>query len=292
MIRLVIFLILSFLSMPVTAFCYDLLIVQSQRSPAYDEVLRGFRSAVNISQRVIVLNEYSEVDLQRIVREEKPLLLLTLGDNAYAAARKLRQVPVISLMALSYHAGIGGQSPIICVDVQIPPDRYLSLFAAIKTHRVGVICNPARNLQYLRRAQRLASKYGIDLVVREVRSPKEVLSQLDSLAGTVDALWMLPDISIATGEAADAFFHFSATHRLPVISFASTYLSSGAAIIIEIDRFDIGKQGGEIVAKVLAGAATNDMAPVAPRRGVIKSNQTVLRRLGIQQDFLSGRTGD
>lgn len=293
MIRLVISLLVSsylFLSNP--AFCYDLLIVQSQRSPAYDEVLRGVRSVLNVSQRIIVLNEYTEVDLHRIVREEKPLAVLTLGDNAFNAAKKLSQVPVISLMALSYRSGAAGHSPITGVEVQIPPERYLSLFSSIKAYRVGIVCNPSRNIIYLRRAQKLASRYGIDLIVREINSPRDVFHQLDSLAGAVDALWMLPDISVATGEAADAFFLFSATHRLPVVSFASTYLSSGAAAIIEIDRFDLGKQGGEILARIMDGVPVSEIGPITPRRSVVKSNSTVLRRLGINLDVANSRTGD
>jgi len=67
---------------PSAGIAYDLLVIQSQRSPVYDEVLRGVRSVAKHSHRIIVLNEYADVDLQRIVREENPLVILTLGDNA------------------------------------------------------------------------------------------------------------------------------------------------------------------------------------------------------------------
>jgi len=290
--RLGILIAVLWLSLPSAAFSYDLLVVQSQRSPVYDEVLRGFRSAIKLSQRLIILSDYSEVDLQRIVREENPLVILTMGDNALAAARKLRQIPIISLMSLSYRAGSGGHSALTGVEVQIPPERYLSLFAAIKKRRVGIVVNTARNSQYVRKAQKLSSRYGVELVIKDVNSPKEVSLQLKSLAGTVDAVWMLPDVSTATGEAADAILLFAAGQRIPVVSFSSTYLSTGAAIAIEIDRFDLGKQGGEMAAMLIDGAEIGDVATAVPRKCAIKTNQSILRRLGLPSDIPSLRSGE
>ncbi len=270
---------------PSAGLSYDLLVVQSQRSPVYDEVLRGVRSAVKCSHRTIVLNEYADVDLQRIVREENPLVILTLGDNALAAARKVKQVPIVSLLALSYRAGMGGHQALTGVEVQIHPERYLNILSAIKMRRVGIIANTSRNAGYLKLAQRLAERRGIELVIRDVKSPKDVAAQLSSLVGKVDSLWMLPDTSVATGETSDAFFLFAAIRRLPVIAFSSTYLAFGSAIILEIDRFDIGKQGGEMVAQLLDGIDIANVPPETPRKSQLKSNPVVLRRVGVSPDL-------
>lgn len=277
---------------PSAGFSYDLLVVQSQRSPVYDEVMRGVRSAVSFSQRVIVLSDYNEVDLKRIVREENPLAILALGDNALAAARKVKQVPVISLMALSFRAGMGGHPALTGVEVRIHPERYLTLLGIIKARKVGIIANASRNSGYLKLAQKIAPRYGIDLVIRDVKSPKDVASQLDSLAGNVDSLWMLPDTSIASGESADAFFLFSASRRVPVVSFSSTYLGFGAALVIEIDRFDLGRQGGEMVAQLLSGTDVDDIAPEFPRKSVLKTNPSILRRLGFSPDLAAFKFGN
>lgn len=260
---------------------YDLLIVQSQRSPAYDDVLKGFRSVARFSERVLVLSDYNEIDLVRVVREEAPAAIITLGDNALAAARKVRQIPVIALMALSYRAGMAGHQALTGVEVQHHPERYLALFASLTAQRVGVIANPSVSDSYLRLARRLAAGMGIELLVREVKSPREVRAQLDSMAGLVDALWMLPDSLTASGEAADAHFLFSAVHKVPVVTFSSAYLTSGAAFVLDIDRADLGRQAGEMAAALLDGAAVSAIPPAAPRRALIRSNPSVLRRLGL-----------
>jgi putative ABC transport system substrate-binding protein len=292
LIRPAILIAVLVLLLPAVGMAYDLLVVQSQRSPVYDEVLRGFRSISSHSQRIIVLNEYSDVDLQRIVREENPLAILALGDNALAAARKVRKIPVISLLALSFRAGMTGHPALTGVEVQIHPERYLTVFGAIKARRVGIIANASRNAGYLKLAQKIAPRYGIDLVVRDVKSPKDVAAQLDSLGGNVDALWMLPDTSIATGEAADAFFLFSASRGVPVISFSSTYLSSGAAIAIELDRFDLGRQGGEMMVKLLEGGDIVRIPSELPRKHSLRTNPSVIRRIGLSTDHPAFKSGN
>jgi putative ABC transport system substrate-binding protein len=273
-----------------TAWGYDLLIVQSQRSPAYDEVLRGFRSVAHFSERIIVLTDYNEIDLVRVAREENPVAIVTLGDNALIAARKVRQTPVIAMMALSYRAGMRGHPAMTGVEVQSPPERYLQIFAAIKARRVGILGTAARSAAYIRQARKAAAGFGIDLVVREVKSAREVPGQLDSLAGLVDALWMLPDSVTASGGAADAHFLFSASHKVPVVTFSSAYLASGAALALEIDRFDIGQQGGDMASALMEGERISEIVPEYPRRTTIKSNQSVLRRLGLNSEFVGGRS--
>jgi putative tryptophan/tyrosine transport system substrate-binding protein len=277
------------LLIPGTTWCYDLLIVQSQRSPAYDDVLRGLRSVARFSERVVVLTDYNDIDLVRIAREENPAAIVTLGDNALAAARKVRQTPVIALMALSYRAGNMGHPAMTGVVVQPAPDRYLLLFTAIKARKVGIVSNTARSAAYIRQARKSAAGMGIDLLVREVKSSRDVPVQLDSLAGQVDALWMLPDSITSSGEAADAHFLFSAVHRVPVITFSSAYLAAGAALALDIDRFDMGRQAGEMAAQLMEGSSIFEIPTASPRKTSIKTNPSVLRHLGLKPELPGNR---
>lgn len=286
--RLGILITAAWLLIPASAWCYDLLIVQSQRSPAYEEVLRGFRSEARFSERVITMTDYREIDLVRIVREENPVAIITLGDKALSAARKVRQTPIIALIALSYRAGGSGHPAMTGVEVQSSPERYLPIFTSIRASRVGLVSNSSNSAAYIKKARKVAAGFGIDLVVREVKSSREVSAQLGTLAGSVDVLWMLPDSITASGEAADAHFLFSATHNVPVVTFSSAYLASGAALAVDIDRFDMGRQGGEMAARIMEGRGISDIPPESPRRTTVKSNQSVLRRLNLSPESTSG----
>ena len=269
------------LAAPVSVCAYELLILQSSRAPAYDELLKGVRSVRKFSERVIVLADYAEVDLQRIVREERPRVILALGEKAFEVARRIRQLPVVVLMAPGFRSHMPGHLAMTGVEVMPPAEQYLAMFQAMKARRVGVVSNPARSGHLVRRAQHAASRYGVELVVREVASPREVSGQLAALVGTVDALWLLPDATAVARETVDAYFRFSMTRQVPVVAFSGAYLQAGAAVAIEADRHDTGRRGGDMAASLLDGENISDCPPVLPRRTVTGSNPVVLRRLGI-----------
>lgn len=267
--------------LPQVAGAYDVLVLQSRRDPAFNEALSGFRSSRAFSERVIVLSDYADVDVTRIVREERPLLVLALGDSALEAARKLRQTPVIGLISLGIRSRRASHPNLTGIDMFAPPERYISLFQGMKRRRVGLIHHPAKSGWYVHQARQAAQRMGIELVVREVSAPKDTLNQLASLSGKVDALWMLPDATAVTRETAEAYFRFSQEQNVPVVSFAGAYLGLGAAAVLEIDRTELGRQAGDMAEAILKGADAADIPLAFPRRVQPKTNPSVLRHLGI-----------
>jgi putative ABC transport system substrate-binding protein len=244
------------------------------------------------SERIVVVTDYNEIDLVRIAREENPIAIVTLGDNALSAARKVKQVPIIALMSFNFRAGMGGHPALTGVEVLPSPERYLRIFSTIKARKVGIISNPVRSATYIKHAKKSAAGLGIELVVREAKTSKEVAGHLDSLAGLVDALWMLPDSVAASSEAADAHFLFSAGHKIPVITFSSAYLASGAAFTLDIDRYDLGKQAGEMVVSLVNGNGISEISPESPRKINVNSNPSVLRRLGLRPEISGNRSSE
>ncbi len=269
------------LLLPAVADAYDVLVLQSRRDPAFAEALSGFRGNRAFSERVIVLSDYADVDITRIVREDHPLLVLALGDSALEAARKLRQTPVVALISLGIRSRRGSNPNLTGIDMFAPPERYLSLFQGMKRHRVGLIHHPARSGWYVQQARQAAQRMGVELVVREVSTPRDTLSQLASLAGKVDALWMLPDATAVTRETAEAYFRFSQEQNVPVVSFAGAYLGLGAAAVLEIDRTELGRQAADMTSAILNGAEAADIPLAYPRRVLLKTNPSVLKHLGI-----------
>lgn len=272
--------------LPATASAYDVLILQSSRNLAYEEVLRGYQAMNSASRRAIVLSDYAEIDVVRIVREEHPRVILAVGDAALTAARKVQHTPVVALMALGIHSLSGSQHNISGIGMFAAPEHYVTIFQAIKSRRVGVIHNPAKSGWYLHKARQAADRAGIELVVREVVASRETLDQLAGLGGKVDVLWMLPDTTAVTRETTEAYFRFGQEHAIPVISFAGSYLGLGAAAVVEIDRVELGQQAGDMVTALLAGGNISELPVSPPRRISIKNNSGVLKRLGPARDGL------
>jgi putative tryptophan/tyrosine transport system substrate-binding protein len=263
------------------ALASDLLIVQSARDVSYSEVLSGFKNSCAAKSRVVVLADYSEVDIARIVQEEQPAAIIAMGENAMKAVKKIRRVPVISLMSLDLSMGKNIPSNVTGVGMVVPSEQYMTLFNALQLRRIGVVYDQARSGDYLKRARQSAARFGIELVLREVHKPREVQRQLANLKGRVDALWLLPDSTAVTQETVDAYFYFSMEEGKPVIAFSGVYLSLGAAVSLEIDRFEMGKQAGEMANLLLNGNSPDSIPFHAPRTIFLKTNRSVTRKLDL-----------
>ncbi|HEX9080208.1 MAG TPA: ABC transporter substrate binding protein [Desulfuromonadaceae bacterium] len=273
--------VLLALLLPALAQAYDVLVLVSRRDSAYEEVLRGFRGTRMLTDRVVFLTDYAEADITRVVREDRPRMVLAMGDSALAAVRRIRQVPIAAVMSLAIRERRNALPNLAGIDMFAPPETYLELFREMKKHRVGVLYDPAKSGWYLRRAQQLAHQYGIRLVVRETPSPRDTLDRLAGLKGQVDAIWMLPDTTAVTRETAEAYFVFSQEEQVPVVSFAGAYLTLGAAAAVEIDRIALGRQAADLCSRALHGSDIADLAFTWPHKTTIRNNGSVLKRLGI-----------
>jgi putative tryptophan/tyrosine transport system substrate-binding protein len=269
--------VLVLLLAPLPALAYDVLVLQSLRDKGFDESVRGAKHECSGTMRTVVLSDFAETDITRIIREEHPRLVIAVGDRALEVAERQRYAPVLYMMAL--HAKSRQRGTVTGVGMLIEPARYLSVFESLGSRRVGIIYDPSKSGAYLKRAQVAARNRGIDLVVREVHSPRDTPAMLDSLRGKVDALWMLPDVTAVSSETTEAYFLFSQGERVPLVSFAEVYLSMGGAVTLGIDRFDIGKQLGAMAQGVLNGTPVEEMTLQPPRRVVMRVNDGVLRRL-------------
>lgn len=266
---------------PAMAEAYDVLIIQSSRSAAYEEALKGFRSVHRTSERLIVMSDYSEVDVVHITREDQPRLVLAIGDSALKASRMVRHIPVVSTMALRAAEMRYSATNITGIDMQINPKAYLSLCRSMKARRVGVIYHPAKSGAYVRKARIEAQRMGIELILREVRLPKDTQKQLASLSGQLDALWMLPDPFAVRRETVEAYFRFAQSEKIPVVSFAAPYLGMGAAAVIEANRTVMGKQAAELAFSLLNGASVSATPVMPPQAASLKSNHSILKNLGL-----------
>ena len=265
---------------------YDVLVLQSSRATAYEEVVNGFRRGESVSARVIVLADYSEVDVVRMVREDRPRLVLAVGDAAVMASRQIRNLPVVAVMSLGIN--ISKPSNLTGISMFVQPERYVSMFNSLNIRRVGLIYSEEKSGWYLRLAQKVTSDAGIDLVVRKISTTRETLEKMSTLAGKVDALWMLPDTTAVTRETAEAYFSFGLQNSIPVISFATAYLRLGAASVLEIDRVAMGRQASAMTLELLK-TGTRDYGNMTfrfPEKIDRKNNPAVLKKLAMPHENL------
>ena len=281
--RLPIFIITGLmLIIPCLAGAYDVLVVLDQRSPTYDTILQGFRSARTFKERIVVMQDNAENDLTRIIREDHPVLVLAIGGRALLEARKLSQIPVVSVFSYAIQQ-TGQPTNMVQIKMFVPAERFAAVFRTLGVKRVGTVLTPMSS-GFAAEATEAFHKTGIRLVVREAMKPGNVPKQLETLKSSVDALWLLPDPAIVTCESVDAFALFSLQHRIPWISFSDAHLKKGAVAAFCIDTFDLGRQAAETVASIMTGTITANLEDTNPRNPKLRFNRSVLEHLGLPVD--------
>lgn len=282
-----IFTVIVLLSLAIPAAARDVLVVQGVRSKIFDDALKGFRCTCSADSRTLVLSDYSDPELARVIQEERPRVVVAVGDSALASVRKIRKTPVVGLMALSLSAHNEDRPNLTGVSLFVKPEQYLSLFKRIKVNRIGVVYDPSRAGSYVALARAAARQHGLELVLREVSAPRQVMGQLASLRGSVDALWLLPDATAVSGETLEAYFLFAQGQSIPVVSFSASHLRLGALFSVEADRVELGKQGGDLAQQLLRGAQPDDLPVSSPRKVSIKVNDAVAKWLKYPAELMA-----
>jgi putative ABC transport system substrate-binding protein len=266
------------LLLPALAQAYDLLVVMDQHSKIYDTLLLGFRNSHHFKERVIVLQDYAENDLVRIVREDHPATVLTIGGKALDATHKISNTPIVSVFSYGIQLS-DPPSNLVQIKLQAKTERYAALFHALGAKRVGTVFSHGSS-RYVAEATDTFRHAGIHLVTREASTPGEVAKQLETLKDKVDALWLLPDPKIVTSETVEVFVLSSLRNRLPLVSFTEAHLKKGAAAAFAIDLEDLGKQAAETVSQIMAGDSPAEIEEIPPRKIRLRFNRQVMEHLG------------
>lgn len=278
------YLILSILGLLLTtpASSADLLIIQSQRRPAYDQAVRLLQNNCGNDSETLVMSDYAEFDLARIVREEQPRQVIAVGEQALKEARKLRRTPVVYTMALNFDENTLGEN-ITGVTMTASPDNYLKLFRKLQLHRIGILYDPRRSGAYLKRARQAAAAFGVELIVNVVHSPREVPIALEKLKqSSINGIWMLPDSTAVSPENIDAYFLFAQQHNLPIISFARGYLAKGALAVLEVSRVKMAEKSCNLIGKLKSGTAPAELPDVDVSEATLHTNESVAAKLAIK----------
>jgi putative ABC transport system substrate-binding protein len=253
------------------------------RVKPFDDALRGFRSVCKGESKTVVVTDAEGVDFVRVVREERPRLILAIGADALQRVKKIRDIPIIYLMVLNPEKITGRGKNIAGIDMNIPPVKYLSLMENLNLPKlkVGLLYDPANTGALVKRIQQTARSRGIEITAREVRHPREVPELLAEMKGSCNLFWMIPDATVITSETVEFLLLFSQKNRMPIVTFAGKYVDTGALVSLDIDGFDLGKQGGEMADIILDGTRVSDIPNTEARKAVLKVNRKVARKFGI-----------
>ena len=275
--------ILSVILLPSSVYASGIVALQSMNIKPYNNAMNGFKSVCNCKVTRFIVSEMQAADITKKIHGAKPDVIIAIGIDALERLRSIKDIPIVYLMVLNSRSMLSSNN-ITGVSMNISPEKQLNVLkhALPEIKRIGILYDPARTGNFVNKAKLAAPAAGIKIIAKEIRSPKDYPSLLKSIRGEIDAFWMLPDLTAITPETVEFLFLFSMKNRIPVITFSEKYLGMGALVSLDIDAYDIGRQAGEIVKKILSGTKAGKIPRTGARKTDIIVNRKAAEKLEIQ----------
>src|SRR5208337_254613 len=252
-----IFLLLQFLAAGEVC-AYDITVVKSDNIKLYNDALEGFKSSCNCSVKVIDLSRGNGNNIVGNILDSSPDAVVAIGSKAYKAVKSLKTIRLFTMLVYPYKQT--KEDNIWWISTDIDPDKYLQAAAEILPHigRIGLIINPALSGVYSQELLKAGKEKGLQIILKDVPSARDVPAALSSLSGKIDLLMMIPDTTVAADDSVLSMVSFSYQNKIPLMTFSRKFLEMGALLSLEINPYDIGSQ-------------TGDMAKTVFKNGEVKS---------------------
>lgn len=257
----------------------------------YNEVLEGFKSV----SRGSIISEYDmEGDLQRgkkflarLRSGPKPDLILAIGIWALqVVVEEVRDIPVVFAMVLNPTTVIGQETHNITgASMNVPIEQQIALLKKVspQVRRIGVIYDPSKTGFLVKQAERIAREQGVRLVAKAIASSKDAFAALDAMQGEIDALWILPDLTVLAPESVQYMLLFSFRNKIPLLGLSENQVRMGALLGLSFESgLDIGGQAGELANEILSGKSAEEIPFTTARKARLTVNLKTASKLGLQ----------
>ncbi len=247
-----------------------------------DGVIAGLKEAgfiqgenLKIDYQTAQGNQATAVQIARRFIGQKPDAIVPISTpSAQAVAAATKDVPVVfaditdplGAQLVTSLEKPGGN--VTGVSDMAPVGEQVALIQEIipSAKRLGVVYNPGEpnSVTLVKALKAEAAKRGLSVVEAAATKSSEVQTAGRSLIGKVDAIYVPLDNTVVS--ALEALASVGSQAKLPVFSADTDSVGRGAMASIGFDYFQVGKQAGAMVARVLKGEKVGDI-PVAFAKG-------------------------
>lgn len=262
-------------------------VIMSRSIPPYRKAIEGFKKALPCRTKVFeVKKERSFAEVAGEVKTEKPDLILAIGSSALRLAiDNFKKIPVVFSMVLSVPKlpkNVCGISMMLPAKVHL---KGLKLVApSVKT--IGIVYNPDNSGKRADEFKAAAGKFGMQVAAIAIKSRKEAFSSIKLLSGRVDAVWMIMDKDVVANFG--LMLTLSVQQKIPFATFSYRYVEKGALLALCPKFAALGRQAGELAAKILGGAPASKFGIAYPNSFYYSYNvKTGMKiQLGVPQAIL------
>ena len=287
--------------MPAVAASPKVVIVLSQESPLYADMVKGFRTSlaatgvqVEIDVHNLKGNGENAPNVLHPFKNQPPAMFLTVGSLAtQAVLAEQEEVPVIASLT-AHLEKFRKKGNLTGVGLEFSLESQFEAMRRIlpELATVGVLYSPKENQETIDSALNLAKKLGVKLVPKPVETPREIPDALESLANNIDLLWGITDQVVISPQTAEPILLFSFRNTIPFAGLSAPWVKAGSLYALERDYGDIGNQCAEIAVKILNKTAPRMIHVASPRKVLFSVNLKTARSMKIElsQQIAEGAT--
>lgn len=164
-----------------------------------------------------------------------------------------------------------------------PIGKHLDLIMEVMPNAktIGVPFNPgeANSVTLMKLIKQEAPARGLTVVEAAATKSSEVLGAAQSLVGKADAIYVPTDNTIVT--ALEAVVKVGIDNQVPVFAGDTDSVSRGAIAAVGFNYYDIGRQTGKIVVRVLKGESPGDIAVEGVEITELYVNPGMAKKMGV-----------
>lgn len=264
----------------------------SNNAPFYQEATAKIKATLNqklSSPPAVVSYQIDNIQLESF-DQQKYTLIITVGTKASQfAADHLQHTPTLAIfITRSGYKSIGQKlsadrtAPFSAIYLDQPLSRLFALCEILlpKAKNVGTVLGPISK-GYMQELVAIAAKKDLNLHTTLIKNTDNPVSALKPILRSSELFIAIPDQAILNRSVAKWILYLSYSEKIPVIGFSQAYTDAGALASVFSSPEDIGKQTGELLAKLLSHNDPGLWRPQYPIYFTIKGNPAVARSLGI-----------
>jgi putative ABC transport system substrate-binding protein len=205
---------------------------------------------------------------RKFVGDQPSAIVAIATPSAQSAVAATKKIPVVYSAVTDPVAAklVKGWGPsgtnVTGVSDLSPLEKHLALIQKIvpTAKRVGVIYSPgeANSVAIVAALKKAAAEAGMTVVEAAAARTVDVPTAAQSLIGKVDAIYTPTDNNVVS--AFEGIVKVAQQAKIPVIAADTATVKRGAVAALGLNYYDIGRQTGKLVVRVLKGEAPGAMA--------------------------------
>ena len=263
-------------------------VILSMSNDSVQNLQEGFLAALSekgIDAHAVTYNlkEKDAATVSALVSAQKPDMVLAVGSEA-ASLLKTGLSAINGVYALVPRNAEFDCANMSGISIDIPAalriEQIMSVLPNIK--RVGVLYSPA-SVASFDEISAACKAAGLRAAGRQVNSEAEFMPAVQALmGGQTDCLMMIMDSKIFFSQTVRAMLLEGIKNKVPVIGLSSGFTKAGALMSVDCDYRDVGRQAGELGARILGGERPSAIKSQRPRKASRYSlNMIVANQLGL-----------